>query len=156
MKQLQFYKYATWILLFLNLSMIAFFFLTPPPSHRGAEGRKGALDIMKLDEQQDELFLQLAQQHMQQMDDFDNQQRNLLKPYFNSLIDKSKTINSDVLLNQVQLLGRKKIESTYQHFQDVKSILRPDQHIDFEEFVEHTMEKILLEKKQKSPPFKEN
>lgn len=157
MKQLQFYKYATWGLLVLNLSMIAFFFLTAPPPRQGQEfGRKSAGDIMKMDEQQNESFLQLARQHMQQMDEFNKQQRNLLKPYFNNLIGTAKIINSDSLLHQVQLLEGKKIKSTYQHFQDVKTILKPEQYVDFEEFIEHALEIILLEQKKNPPPPKEN
>ena len=157
MRQLQFYKYTTWALLILNLSMIAFFFLTaPPPPHSGETRRKKAVDILSLDKQQNESFIMLARQHMRLMDDFSNQQRVLLTPYFNSLIDQSKIINSDSLLTQIQLLEQKKIESTYQHLKDVKSILRTEQHIYFEEFIEHALERILLEQKKNPLPSKGN
>ena len=155
MKQLQFYKVATWGLLVLNLSMVAFFFLTAPPPHHGRKlGGQKAGAIMKMNDQQNESFHLLAEEHMKKMEGFNNQQRNLLKPYFSSLIDSKAAINSDSLLNKVQLLERNKIESTYQHFQDVKSILKPEQHTYFEEFVEHAMGRILLGQKKNLPPPK--
>lgn len=155
MKQLQFYKYATWALLLLNLSMVAFFFLTAPPPPKGEEfDRKGPIDIVKMDEQQNESFLQLAEQHKKQMVDLNDDQRKLLKPYFNSLINPAIIINSDSLLNQVQLLEQRKIESTYQHFQEVKSMLRPEQQSDFKEFMNRALERILLEQNNPPPPKK--
>ena len=151
MKQVQFYKYATWGLLGLNLSLIAFFFLTAPPHHGKKFGKLRANDILKMDEQQNESFLEFAQLHMNQMDELNIHQQNLLKPYFNRLIDTDKMIGPDSILNQVQLLERRKIESTYQHFQDVKAILNPEQYVNFEKFIDHALERILL--KQKKPPL---
>ncbi len=153
MKQLQFYKYATWGLLILNLSMVVFFFLTAPPRPKGSEiGRGKASEVLKLDTQQGVSFLQLAQAHMKQMDDFNNQQRDILQPYFKSLIKQNNSIDPESLLDQVQLMERRKIESVYQHFQDVKSILRPDQYEYFDGFIEHAIERILLDEKNNPPP----
>ena len=152
MKQLQFYKYAIGGLLVLNLSMIAFFVLTAPPPKGPRESGKKAIDILKMDEEQNDFFLQSAQQHVRQMDDFAKQQRILLKLYFSSLIDSENPINSDSLLHQVQLLERKKIESTYQHFEDMKVMLKPEQQVHFEGFIEHALEFILLDKKKQLPP----
>lgn len=157
MKQLPFYKYATWGLLVLNLSMVAFFFLTASPAQGVETGGKKAVDILKLDQQQHESFLLLVRQHIQLMDDFSNQQRKLLQPYFNSLIDLNKTNDFDSLLNQVQLLERKKIESVYQHFQDVKSILKPTQQENFAAFIDHAVKRILIEQNNQPPePLKGN
>lgn len=157
MKNLRFYIYATWGLLILNLTMVAFFFLTAPPPSQGTHKRgEKAVDILKLDKQQDESFILLATQHMQQMDDFNDEQRNLLKPYFNTLIDQSKSVDSDIILNQIQSLERKKIESTYQHFQEVKTILNPSQHLDYEYFIEHAIRKILIDQKKNPPPPKDS
>ena len=109
MEHAQFYKYSTWGLLLLNLSMVALFLLTANPPPQGAEtGEKKAVDILRMDEQQDETFLQLVRQHIQLMDDFSNQEQKLLQPYFYSLIDQNIANNSDSLLNQVLLLERKK------------------------------------------------
>lgn len=148
MKQLQFYKYAAGGLLLLNFMMLAFFFLTapkaPPPTNGG---RKAAIDIMHLDEQQHDAFLELADRHIELMERFDDQQRNLLKQYFGDVALSGRNADSDSLLNQVLQKERNKIESTYQHLQDVKTILHPDQGHYFEEFVSSALEIILMEKK---------
>ena len=151
MKQLQFYKYATWGLLILNVSMIAFFFLTAPPRPSGGErAGKKAIDILRMDEDQNNSFLQYVQQHSNQVDNLDKQQLSLLKLYFKNLISSSNKVNSDSLLNKIQLFERQKIEFTYQHFLDVKSILKPDQQVHFEDFMEHAMDIIL--KVHNKPP----
>lgn len=152
MKLFQLYKYAAWGLLILNLSMIAFFFLTAPPRPNDLKGKKGAVQMMQLDEQQEKSFSSLAHQHMQQMSEFNRQQRSLLQPYFNSIIDTKITIQSDSLLKQVQALEQKKIESTYLHFQEVKAILKPEQYPDFEKFVEQAIGRILLEQEKRPKP----
>ena len=153
MKQLQFYKYTTWALLFLNISMILFFFLTrPKPFPPRDGGKRRAIDMLKMDEQQHDIFLEYVNQHIQLMDGFDNQQRNLLKPYFNTLVDSTKNTDSDNLLGQALQMERKKIESTYQHLQDIKSILRPEQQAAFEAWINSALEVILLDKKKPLPP----
>ncbi len=156
MKQLQFYKYAALVLLLLNLSMIAFFFLTKPkPPHQGDGFQKRGPNIMNMDEKQHDLFLQSAKQHGQHMKAINKQQQDLLKPYFYSLIDSTKNTNPNATLNEVQDLERQKIESTYQHFQEVKSILKPEQQADFELFMNDVIERILMETKKNPPPPKE-
>ena len=153
MKLFQLYKYATWGLLVLNISMIAFFFLTGPPRPSHPNNSKKIPLKMILDEQQDKSFSSLAKQHQQKMVDFNQQQRDLLLPYFIRMIDPSITIDSDSLLKQVQILEQKKIKSTYLHFQDIKSILRPEQHPSFEKFVERAVGRILLgQEKRPNPP----
>ena len=153
MKLFQLYKYAALGLLVLNISMIAFFFLTaPPPRPHPNNNEKGPLRMI-LDKQQDKSFLSLAKQHKEEMIDLNRQQRALLLPYFNRIIDPSIKINSDSLLTQVQALEQKKIESTYLHFQDIKTILRPEQYPDFEKFVEQAIGRILLgQEKRPKPP----
>ena len=149
MEHAQFYKYSTWGLLLLNLSMVGLFLLTAnPPPQGAATGEQKAVDILRMDEQQDETFLQLVRQHIQLMDDFSNQEQKLLQPYFYSLIDQNIANNSDSLLNQVLLLERKKIESVYQHFQHIKSILRPNQLGNFAAFNDHVVVRILMEQKK--------
>lgn len=151
MKPLQLYKTATWILLLINLSMVAFFFLAPPPPHQKGDARKKVHDMMKMDQQQNEAFLEFAQQHMQRMDDLNNQQRNLLRPYFRRLIDSTQNINSDTFFYQIQQLEREKIEATYQHFQEVKSILRPGQEASFGKFINFALDLILIGSNNEPP-----
>ena len=156
MSELKFFKYLAGGLLLLNLIMLGFFFLTKPgpPKHKRPV-RERAVRFMKLDKGQHQAFLQFANEHMALMDGFSNEQRNLLRPYFISILDAAKTIDTDTLLAQIQSIERKKIESTYQHFLDVKSILRPDQYAGFEQFMTAALEFILLDQENNRPPPKD-
>lgn len=163
MRQIQFYKYATWGLLLLNLVMVAFFLLNkpkrlPPPRDGGRaaeitarDGIGKTSDILKLEGQQQDVFSNYAEQHIRQMEGFDKQQRNLLKLYFNTLIDSTGNIDADSLLVQASQLELKKIETTYQHLQDIKSILKPDQQAYYEAFMGQIL-RILLSEQNNSPP----
>lgn len=153
MKQLQFYKYTTLGLFVLNISMIAFFFLTAPPRPEdGERGRPSGRNIIQLDKDQAYSFSQLAEKHIALMDDLSSQQSTLLNSYFASITAPNKLVQSDSVLTQVQSLERKKIESTYQHFEDVKSILRKDQFDEFEQFVELAIDRILLVQNDRPGP----
>lgn len=154
MKELQFYKIATVGLLLLNLSLIAFFFINRPPRQLPPpkEGRERANEALKLDRKQHEVFLQYANQHMQTMRSLDNQQRDLLRPYFTALTDQQENNYTDSLLNQVLQIERNKIETTYEHFQTVRSILRPDQEPYFEDWVNSALKNVLMENKGPLPP----
>ena len=146
MNELKFYKYAAGGLLLLNLMMIAFFFLTPPtPPHlqQGKNFLKTATGILGLDEEQSTIFSQSAKNHRQQMEALNRQQHDLLKPYFNSLIHSNESTHSDSLLQQTLELERQKIEYTFQHFQEIKSILNEDQHTGFEHFMRRALNVIL-------------
>lgn len=158
MRKEQLYQYTTWGLLVLNLSMISFFFLTKPSPHprKGdLEFTKRAIEILKLEESQQAVFLESAKKHNQQMEAVNNQQRDLLKPYFQSLIDPESPSGTDSLLRQVELLERKKIELTYQHFNDVKSNLKEDQKAGFEKFMKRALDIILLNQQKRPPPPKD-
>ena len=157
MKQLKLYKLSTWILLILNLCIVGWVFLkkNSGPPRGPKDGKKQAIDILKLDQQQNDAFLRLASQHMNQMKDLDAQQRTLLYVYFKNVFDTDKVSNSDSLLNNVQHVEMQKIESTFQHFKDIKSLLSTDQHAHFEEFMEHALEMILSKRKKNPPPPKE-
>ncbi|MEM9833203.1 MAG: hypothetical protein AAF944_21395 [Bacteroidota bacterium] len=157
MNKLKFYQYATGGLLLLNLIVITFFLFTKPrPPHRPEQVGQRAIDIMRLDDKQHELFLQSVDQHKQQMSRFNNQQRDLLRTYFSSLLDSTNIANSDSLIKQVQVLERKKIEATYQHFQDINSTLKPDQQAGFESFVNQSVQRILTGNKNNPPPPKDS
>lgn len=164
MTSIKFYKYAAGLLVLLNLSLIGFFLLTrpkppgflPPPhpgQHKHFQNR--AVDILRLDREQHHAFLASADQHRQQMRTLNQQQRDLLKPYFYSLVDTEQALDKERILEETQLLDRKKIEATYEHFDKIKSILREDQKPDFEAFMNQAIGRILLNTKKDLPPPKD-
>lgn len=152
MKQFQFYKYGMWCLLVLNLSLVAFFFLTKPKHPAPPNnGKKRAASILKLDKQQQDIFSDYADQHIRQVKGIEHQQRDLLKSYFNTLIDATANIDSDSLIIQIIQLEQEKIETTYQHFQDVKTILKQEQQEYFEAFINHVL-RIFSNERNNPPP----
>jgi hypothetical protein len=147
MKQIQFFKYTTLLLLLLNIGIVTFFFLArpkPPGNGQPAPFHDRAVDLLKLDKGQHQAFLRSAEQHSRQMKAINDGQRNLLRPYFNSLVDPSMRVNADSLLQQVQLFERQKVEATYQHFKAVKELLKDDQQDHFEQFMNKALERLLL------------
>ena len=152
MKTLQFYKYATFILLALNIGLIAFSFITRPKGQKGAPQLR-AIETLGLDEAQHEFFLASAKEHITQMMSISEQQKELLMPYFNSIADSTQIVDAESVLSAVEQLERKKIEQTHQHFSEIKSILNADQIDDFEGFMDRTLEKLLVtQKKSLAPP----
>lgn len=158
MKQLQFYKLAAFGLLALNLAMIAFFFMTRPRPPRGMTNQgllMRAMEMLKLDETQKAKFEATAKAHKSKMESINDRQRELLRPYFQRLIDPSITVDEADILAEVQKLEAEKVESTYRHFTEVKSLLKPEQQPYFEEFMHQALRMILLEPQNTPPPPKE-
>jgi len=149
MKSRQFFKYTTWAMLVLNLGLISLFFfrnLGPPNDLR-------AIDTLKLDDEQHKFFLVLAQKHEMIIEDIAAQQKNLLRPYFKQLVNQDLKIDNEELLMKMQLLESQKITSTYQHFLEIKNILKEDQVADFEGFMDRMLAHILVgNNKNPKPP----
>lgn len=157
MSQLKFYKYATWALLLLNMGLLVFFLLTkprpphPPPPH---QFQAEVIELLELNEQQISTFKKLAEEHGQKLTSINEQQQKRLPSYFNSLITSSNPINNDSILVELQRLEREKIEVTYQHFQDIKSMLNKNQLPHFENLMERFIDRLLLKKSPPTKPFK--
>ncbi|MEL6989221.1 MAG: hypothetical protein AAGK97_15520 [Bacteroidota bacterium] len=150
MKQLQFYKYATIALLLLNLAMIAFFFLTKPKPIKKEITFNGPHELLSLDEEQEKAFLNLAKDHKAELKNINKNQQRLLSEYFKKL--NNNNVQTDSLMDQVIALEKNKIESTYQHFTDIKQILNPNQLDQYDKFVEAALSRILKTSSRTPPP----
>lgn len=150
MEQIKFFKYTTIFLAILNISMIAFFFITKPKGkHPHHDGKKGnALEILKLDKTQKETFSEYADAHKALMKDFNEEQKTLLKTYFETLTDTTNIAITDSLLTKVQVIEKQKIESTYEHLKDIQTILNKEQEPHFQEFMNQVYGRILAESKR--------
>lgn len=156
MNQLKFYKYATGILLIFNLAMLSFFFITKPKGPiRHGDVKERAKDFLKLDEEQHAAFLTSANKHKASMNQIDEEQSELLKGYFNSLVVSSETIDKAAVLEKVKTLEGQKIASTYEHFEEIKTILKPEQQPNFEQFMKDILSFRLMVKKKNAPPPKD-
>ena len=158
MKTSQFYKYATWLLLTLNLLLIAFFFFTKPGPPRGPNKhhfRNEAIELLKLSSEQETAFIEAAEMHNTAMDKLGQQGNSLLKSYFEPLLGKTNQVGKDSLMTAILDLEKAKIEGTFQHFSEVKDLLDDDQGADFDKFMRRAIGILLLEQQKKAPPHKD-
>lgn len=149
MDQLKFYRIATVALLVLNVAMVAFFLLAPPPGAGPAPG-KSAREKLQLDGGQHDAFLSLAEEHKQLMRQTNQEQRQLLATYFGQLAGETADQNPRPP-QEVFTLAERKITSTYEHLLDVKGLLRPDQLDKYPDFVQLALGRILGEGKATKP-----
>lgn len=150
MKSLLLYKFATWSLILLNVTLIAFFLMTRPPAAqpRGGQFLDRAIELLHLEDAQQTTFVAAARQHSEQMNALNQQQQNLLRDYLESLTDTTLASNNTATLNEVISRERHKIEITYRHFQEIKSMLNPSQLPYFEVFMKEASEALLLDSKK--------
>lgn len=156
MKELKFYKFATILLVVLNLCILAIVLLRNPSTHSKNNSRdflKHAIRLLHLDEQQEEKFKHLSRQHHQQISRISEQQQDALTPYFQNLISKNDD-EMDSLIIEIENYEREKVEITYQHFQEVKALLKSDQYEYYEDFVQRAIKIIISTPIKKGPPKK--
>jgi hypothetical protein len=147
MSPLKVYKIAALFLLVLNLALIAVIVLAPgrsdgPPLH--------AASHFGFTEEQDERFLNFARAHQNKMIDYNARQTKLLRDYFRQLTTsgaESPTPPAPEILE----IERRKIESTYAHFLEVRSLLTPEQERQYPTFVDTVLARVLLPVKEVRP-----
>jgi hypothetical protein len=146
MDKLSFYKYATWGLLLLNISILVFFIVIvgPPPGGPGGGGPKGAAhEILSLDNTQWNQFETSVKEHSARLNQINNEQKVLLQPLFMSIATKNIELKKDSLMNQIAQLEVQKIKSAYQHLEEIKVSLKKDQEAKFGTFVQTILGKVL-------------
>ncbi|MBK8504625.1 MAG: hypothetical protein IPL46_21900 [Saprospiraceae bacterium] len=143
MKQLTFYKYAALLLLLLNLGLITFFLVTRPnPPDRSDDFQARAIELLKMNQTQHREFVVSVEKHKEQMKSINNHQRDLLRIYFSDLLRSNSNVDS--ILQQVQLVERQKVMSTFQHLQELKFLVKDNQGADFERFMNQVLQRILV------------
>jgi hypothetical protein len=151
MTKLTFFQISTAVLIVLNIGLLCAFALGKPkhPEHDGPGPKRRALEILKLDKNQLDEFIKLAKQHHEMMMKFDEQQRKLLVPYFSNKNEEESPENEDYL-EQLLQIEKQKISFTKSHFEEVKSMLKPEQYPNLEQLIHEVMN----ENNKKSPPPK--
>lgn len=158
MNQVKFYKYVIWSLVGLNIAVLAFFVLFRPQTrHHNPQRnfRSEVVEMLHLNNKQTSQLHDAAENHSHKMREISDRQFHLLSPYFASLLSSAENNDKESLLNEYQQLEKEKIKATYQHFQEIKDFLNSDQMPYFEEFMRKTTDRILLGKKNSSPPPKD-
>ncbi len=156
MKQLQFYKWALLFMFILNIGLISFFIITKPkhhefPPHPPKDFKIETIEVLQLDNKQKASFLMLTKQHNQQMESIKYKQEESLKLYFNSLLETNNKNNEDSILKEIQVFEKQKIIITFQHFEQVKSLLIKEQQVNYKEFVNKALNLIIYDRKKSHP-----
>ena len=154
MKTTQLYKYTTWFLLAVNIGMLLFLFFTmrPPPNREEglAEHMKQTLNLTS---EQMPIFTSSTEKYKQHVNMVSTQQKQILRAYFLTLVDVPA--DKEALLLQLQQLEKQKIQNSYQHLQEIKNILSPDQIPDYKQFMAEALEIMLSDKKKPNLPPKD-
>lgn len=154
MPHLKFYKFIIAGLLLLNFVLLTFLFLGRPKHPRIHQQNRSraffhkAPDLLDLDTEQQVAFRKLARAHHNKMNHYDSAQVALLPSYFEQLKETELEEYSDEVLDKISSIERKKVEFTYQHFENVRKLLRPEQLKNYDDFVNKATKKIYNKRAQ--------
>lgn len=153
MKVTDFYKYAAWGLLALNLLLISIFWWnkpSPPPHIQGPRHhmeppsfKNRIIEELNFDDGQKDLFLKSVSNHVETMEALVQQKDEHLKRYFGQLNAVAKPKQDGLEVANIEDVERKMLEATYQHLTDIKSILKPNQEAQFEVFMDEILKNIM-------------
>ena len=149
MTQLSFFKFSAFGLLLLNLGMIGFFLLTKPkhrphpPKSKGGF-KKEAIDILKLNHDQISHFDQSAKSYNEKIRIVSEQQGQELKQYFSQSHESYSDSTAKDLIIRLMSHEEGKMRATFKHFDEIKSMLEPQQHADFQIFMNEVLKFILF------------
>lgn len=144
MDKFTFYRNATFGLLAINLVLLALHIVPfiSGPSNGPGDRMMRAVDQLELNEEQHERFNTSVEVHKARMKRINREQREILQKYFSGLTSDETNINPK-LPQKYLALNEEKVTTTYQHFLDVKNILRPEQLQLYQNWVNETTRRIL-------------
>jgi len=153
MKQLNFFKITTILLLLLNLGLIGLALLRPPggvlpppPPHHRVER------LLDFDEAQKSAYKGMRNEHQRAMRQLNDKTDHLLSEYFIQLTDGNQHTNQDSIMAEIQQANEKRITITYEHFADIKSLCSAEQAAEFPEVLHLLTNRILKNRKKMPPP----
>jgi hypothetical protein len=150
MSRERFLTIAVAFLFLLNLGTIGFLYFNRPQPPR--ELFRVITKELNFDDQQQEQFFALRDQHRSSMDKLDQAFANILEKYLQLLKENEpSSAIRDSLENALALIEKQKAAVTLKHFQEVKALCRPDQVKNFEGLIPQ-LSRILLPPKNQHPP----
>ncbi len=147
MNPLKIYRWATWGLLGLNVTVLAFFLLFPSPGP-GSRPPRAIHEMLNFDEAQQAIFLRLVEEHQGKMRAQNVRQNELLQQYFAPLTAGYPTDSLPPVPAEIATIEQEKIAATYQHFLEVERLLRPEQKGALPAFVEGALRNIFQRNRQ--------
>lgn len=162
-----FYRVVIIALLLLNLGTLGYLWTAqsrapqPPEGHRGPGGRHNPMDRLiisrlKLDDSQIPKFEELKHDHHSRMMVLQDEAAQLHDRYFSLLkAEHEDTAARNELMQQLSENNRKRESLNFEHFRDLKGILRPDQQSLFDSFVEELGQEFSTHPGRRPPPPEE-
>ena len=128
----------------------------PPPNHNGGSSHgflETAINMMGLDTEQEVIFRESADKHNTTTQAIEKQQAKAAKEYFHTLLETNETME-DSLIHQLQQLEKDKIVTTYEHFEEVKTLLKSNQQANVPEFLDKALQMWIIDAESNRPPPK--
>ncbi|MEM7512300.1 MAG: hypothetical protein AAF388_15300 [Bacteroidota bacterium] len=155
MKPLTFFKYTTIGLILLNIVVLGFFLMResqdvpPRPPRPRTDFQLDAISMLRLSNEQESVFSNLAEEHETQIRKLNREQETLIIPLFESITDPSIELDTLMVLEQFDQIQRQKLVLTRNHLLEIKDLLNEDQLPDFEIFVDRVMERTISKRKKR-------
>jgi hypothetical protein len=153
-KALKYWKIFAFILIVLNIALIIFLLLGPPPGRHLGQKEDSApgsylVEKLKFNAQQETAFDKLKKAHHEKIMELKEEGNKLRKSFFDGLTSDSINISKDSIANKIAE-NQKQIELvTYNHFEEVKKICTSEQKITFNDIIVEVIER--LGRQEKAP-----
>lgn len=136
MKRETLYKIVVLVLLTINIVQVSFFLLTKKPKNNSKNNNKpSAREMLYLEDSQQIQFKKFSEIHHEAMVLLQEEQKKVVKNYFMQ--------PTDSLLNRITVIEAEKIKVTETHFENMRSVLKDDQLLYYEQFKDKALKFIL-------------
>jgi Spy/CpxP family protein refolding chaperone len=155
MKKELFWKFSTFFLLGINLSLIAFWLLQSKPPHPGEGGKPDPIIIegLGLDAQQITQFEKSKQAHRQAMMDINRSEKSVKSTLFLAISAiGTDSVQIQSLLQTLANYKQQKDQATLKHFAEIKAICKPEQLEKYPGVIHAVSEQLLRERPGPRPP----
>lgn len=144
MKKQQLLWLAIAVLFVLNISTIAFILLRDSTGHphRGPRAfDKLVVQTLQLNKEQEQQFNHLKRAHHETILELDKAMKAPIEQYFSLLLSKDATPGIKEQLEQkMEAIYQEKLQVTYSHFEQLKSICSPEQQQHFDKLIPELMQ----------------
>lgn len=147
------YKIGLLAMLIVNVTLLFLMFSRSKPPMEGGKGLMGKIsNKLNLDKEQETTFFKLAKKHRREMEKIEKEQKQLIKNYFNFLHTSEVNLNEKSrITEELKSLEAQKLEVTFQHFEELKSLCDDTQKAQFKTIINEIIN-VLTDEGKKFPP----
>ncbi|MEQ8711958.1 MAG: hypothetical protein RIC80_03020 [Cyclobacteriaceae bacterium] len=153
------YKIGFFVMLAINLTVIAFVFTSSsrPPRAPGMSHQKDIKEeissILKLSAEQKEQYYKSAMEHREKLRLIERSLKERAEQYLGFLrLDDPQEAEMNSVLSELSELEIAKIEATYEHFEQLRDICTAPQLADFDQVMDQVITVLLNDRKNNPPP----